>query len=190
MHSQWKLKKISGVIHLIGISASITHHQKSFFLQYMGTNTESPKWTKCKIVRDFGTLSLKCDIFINPHPSELRSLHRKGGRNVVRARGEVGIQGNSLPETTGLIHMWIELRDCGIIQRQTSTVKHWKNSWNPGEGKGTGLDMWSRLVSNIFIYMFKLKLYGIPALTWKSKHGFQPLTKNLSAIDTHWQRKN
>lgn len=38
-------------------------------------------------MRDFGVLSLKCDVLIKHFPSKLWDLYRRGGRRIVRARG-------------------------------------------------------------------------------------------------------
>lgn len=46
-------------------------------------------------MRDFGLLSPKLDVFINPLPSGIRDLRRGGGGKIVRAR-DGGHQRNSV----------------------------------------------------------------------------------------------
>lgn len=50
-------------------------------------------------VRDFGAPSSKWDVFIQPLPSRLRDLRRRGGRKSVRARGGGGLQGSRVLQT-------------------------------------------------------------------------------------------
>jgi hypothetical protein len=52
----------------------------------MGINRD-PQLDNMQRVRDFGALSSKWDVFIKTHFSSLKDLCGKGGRNIVRTRG-------------------------------------------------------------------------------------------------------
>jgi hypothetical protein len=52
------------------MSALLSHHQRSFLLQQIETNTETHSQTSCR-VRDLGTLSSKQEVLIRSFPSGL-----------------------------------------------------------------------------------------------------------------------
>jgi hypothetical protein len=70
----------NGILLYSQISAFFSHHQRSFLLQQLGTDTESHSHKSL--------------------PSELRGPHVRGGRKSVGARGDGGHEGNKAPEST------------------------------------------------------------------------------------------
>lgn len=69
-------------------SASLSHHQRIFLLQEMGTSTEAPRWTAFRVwsVRDAVTVSPKRDVFVKV-PLGLRELCGRRGRKNTSQRG-------------------------------------------------------------------------------------------------------
>jgi hypothetical protein len=65
----------------------LSHYQRSFLLQQMGTNTESySQPDNVQTVRDLRTLSPKWNVFIKSLPLGFKKSFRKGGRRNVRAK--------------------------------------------------------------------------------------------------------
>ena len=76
------------------IKALCSHHQGSFFLQWMGTNRDPPPDIVGVGEKDLGTHSSKWDVSIKSLPSEFRESLGRGGEGNVRARGDRGHQEN------------------------------------------------------------------------------------------------
>lgn len=63
------------------INALLNPHQRNFFLQYTGINTETHDWTMY-VVSEFGALSPKYYVFNNPFHSRLGDLCRRDRKTV------------------------------------------------------------------------------------------------------------
>jgi hypothetical protein len=78
---------LSTFCYILNISALLSHHQKSFLLQQMITNTETHSQT-CRDWRDLRTLSPKWNVSFKSLPSGLKKPCRSGDCKSVRARKE------------------------------------------------------------------------------------------------------
>lgn len=66
------------------ISVFLSHHQRNFSPQWLGTD---PPLDNVQKVRDLGTLGSKWDALIKPLSSQFREICRSGGRKVERVGG-------------------------------------------------------------------------------------------------------
>lgn len=75
-------------------------------------------------MRNLEVLNPKWNVSIKALPSRLRDLCITGGAKMVRTRGDKWLQGNSLPETIVLTHVWTK-NDCDSPHRSSQAQAKW-----------------------------------------------------------------
>jgi len=81
-------------------------------------------------VRDTRALIAEWDVFIKLLSPRLRYLCRRGGKEMIRARGGAAPRRQHLPDTTGLIVTWTHIDCVSMLKTCTSSnqtkPRHWE----------------------------------------------------------------